>query len=124
MDSGFKITGIIEVIAGLDKAVADIRREVANALYEEALDVLEEAKRRVPVKFGKLRDSGQVFKPIDENGTIIVRISFGDETVDYAISVHEKLNVRHVSGRSKYLESVMLEYAGGILQRIAARVKI
>lgn len=42
----------------------------------------------------------------------------------YAISVHERLQVKHINGESKFLEKTMLEEAGNVLGNIAKMVKL
>lgn len=106
-------------IEGLPELLLEL---IGKALFEEALEILEEAKRRVPVLTGALRDSGKVAGPFVEGKEVSVVISFGDETVTWAIPVHERTYVKHMTGRSKYLESVILEQSSAVLQRIADKV--
>lgn len=102
----------------------DILQQIADALYEEAERILELARKRVPVKSGALRDSGQVHQPVISGDEISVTISFGSETVMYAIAVHERIQVKHLNGRSKFLESVCLEEASNVDANIAKKIFI
>lgn len=119
MDSGFQILGISQMQANVESWARNSWRKVADELYQEARRILELAQKRVPVKTGALRDSGKVDKPVITADQISVTISFGDgSSAAYAIKVHEDLKVRHVSGRSKYLESVMLEEVPNVARNI------
>lgn len=124
MDSGFHISGIIEMETHLQFLIRNYRERVADALYEEAVRILELAKRRVPILTGALRDTGAVSQPIITRNEVYVLISFGDEIVKYAIPVHERIYAKHITGQSKYLESVMQEEESRVLSNIARKLQL
>lgn len=71
---------------------------------------LTEMKKRTPVALGNLRDTGR----IEETDGIGIRWAFGGTTVrnvfvDYAVEVHENLEMFHRVGQAKYMESVLSE---------------
>jgi hypothetical protein len=121
-NTGIFIEGIPQVEANIAKELDRIRKELADALYEEAKIILAIAKERVPVLTGQLKNTGTVHTPVVTDKEITVRISFGSEVVDWAVPVHERMYVKHVSGQSKYLESVILERMDSFSATIGAKV--
>lgn len=60
-----KITGLEDLFSNLDKLNRSARNQVIRqALEESAKPVLNEARRRVPVDTGKLRDSLVIDEPV------------------------------------------------------------
>ncbi|MEM4167752.1 MAG: HK97 gp10 family phage protein [Candidatus Caldarchaeum sp.] len=73
-------------------------------LVRELADmILEDAKRRTPVRTGALRNSGHI-RSLDEDRFLI---AFGGPAAPYAYYVHENLKARHRVGEAKYLEKAM-----------------
>lgn len=99
-------------------------KAISRSTREELKVELTEAKRRTPVKFGRLRDSGRI-EPAGETGWRIVfgGISIRGLFVDYAAYVHEAVDVFHKVGQAKYLESVLAESRAFLLKRIVARAR-
>jgi hypothetical protein len=99
-------------------------RRVADALKIEAEIEMTEMKKRTPVQFGVLRDSGTVHEPVQSRSGVSIVLSFGGAAQDYALKVHEDLDAFHKVGQAKYAESVLLESAPHMAKRIAARVQL
>jgi hypothetical protein len=88
----------------------------------EAEQILKEAQSRCPVATGRLRDSGRVI--VEDNGREIrATIVFGDVDVSYATVVHERVDIHHTHGRSKFLESVLNEARSTLARALAERIK-
>lgn len=102
-------------------SIADLA-PLARPLFTEAQRIMSESKQRVPVSTGALRSSGVVLPPEVRRREISVTLSYGDTSVDYAIHVHERLDIRHPTGQSKYLEQPLNEMEIGARKRIAAAV--
>lgn len=96
----------------------------AAALYREANIEMTEMKRRVPVLTGELRSTGTVHTPEQQGRKILITLTFGSPSVTYAVVVHENLEAFHKNGQAKYAESVLLESAPYMSQRLAARMKL
>lgn len=96
---------------------------VGDALLAEAEIEMTEAKRRTPLDTGALRASGHVGGPYRRNGGVEVVMGFGGPSAPYAIHVHERLDVFHRVGQAKFLESVLLESAPYLPQRVAERIR-
>lgn len=112
-----------------------LRAEVQDAAYQEMKTELIEMKRRTPVWNparpvpanhvpGSLRASGKVVKQEIEGNRVGVTVSFGDETVDYAVYVHEDMEAHHAIGQAKFVSSVLNESATHMASRIASRVDL
>ena len=109
--------------------------ELGRALYAEALLIMAQAKRLVPVRFGILRASGHVLVPKTHGEHVEVEMGFGGpagignqgesnrENVGYALPVHENLTARHTVGQAKYLEHPTLAAITGLEGRLAVRIK-
>lgn len=96
---------------------------LGSALYIEAQGIMTESKREVPVKTGALRGSGQVDLPVDEGRRWRVRLGYGDQSVGYAVHVHERLDTFHPVGKAKYLEDPLQRAAPGLPRRLAIHIK-
>ena len=117
------MNGAAAMAAKIRDARMTVRAKVAAALKAEMMLVLEEAKSRVPVDTGALRDSGRVEIEDNGSGPIRARITFGNETVHYAVEVHENIQAHHPrGGEAKYLESALNEEARLLLAAVVRRV--
>lgn len=94
------------------------RRAANDAMSEEANRILSRSKKLVPVKSGRLRDSGKV--KTDKTGSGVEHEVVFD--APYAFSVHERTDIKHPRGRAKYLEIAAKEQARGLAKRVAAQV--
>lgn len=118
-------------IAGMDQVTSNLTavanmlgwQTSGNALRAEAEIEMTEAKKRTPVQTGALRGSGHVTGPDQVGADIVVKLAFGNASVDYAVKVHENLEAFHRVGQAKFLESVILESAAYLAQRVANRIQ-
>lgn len=120
----FVLTGAKELEAKLVAIAMETPKKIASALYREAQVDMTESKKRVPVDTGALRSSGVVGEPQFDGKNVSVSLGYGGEGVDYALKVHEDLEARHKVGQAKYLESVIMESAPNLLERIAKRIDL
>lgn len=100
---------ISQVEKGLLKLAADVEARSRKVEKVAADEVLALAKERTPVDTGKLKASGRVAQ--NEGGTTI------EFTADYALAVHERLDVYHSNGQAKFLESSIDELGAQALLR-------
>lgn len=118
--------GQAELMEALSRLASKVPGVMSAALRAEAEIEMTEAKARTPVDTGALRGSGRVVGPdIDVSGgtpDVTVKLQFGNASVDYAVPVHENLDVFHPTGQAKYLESVLVESAPHLAARIAKRI--
>ena len=113
MNGGPKLIAVLRRLGDAGPAAA------GRALYHEGERIMTAAKRLTPVRFGALRNSGQV---VAESATRVV-LAFGNDAVSYAVYVHENLQARHHVGQAKFLERPLLEAARGLDARLAADVR-
>jgi hypothetical protein len=107
-------------IVGLDNVIAQLAGlgertllAAGEAIQAEAEYELSLTQEQVPVDTGQLKASGRT-EPDDEGTTIANVIAYGGppgsggpeqtEFVDYALIVHEDLEVFHRIGKAKYVE--------------------
>jgi len=91
-----QIQGLDSLLALLTRAGDDVADVVHDSLEEVAFEVLKEAKKKTPVDTGFLQSSGEVEMQDDK---AIVRF-----TAEYALPVHERVEVSHANGEAKFLE--------------------
>jgi len=97
---------------------------LGQALYKEAAVIFEESQDEVPVDTGILRSSGQLGLPKIEGGELVVDITYGGAAADYAIYVHEDLEMRHQPGKkAKFLEDPARRRIRGMDERLLGMVR-
>lgn len=113
----------------LQSALSRLRAQgndvAASAIREGAEVVRLTSQVNVPIDTGALHDSHVLTDTERTANTATVRVEAGGPTVEYAIRVHEDLNMRHPrGGTAKYLERAVIEKApvvGAIFeQRVSA----
>ena len=96
-------------------AINDIYQKLSAALYQEGQGLITSSQPLVPVDTGALRSSGFVNTPVTSGDKISVKLGYGgpatkvnpktgEATTDYAVKVHEDLQMHHTVGEAKYLE--------------------
>jgi hypothetical protein len=118
-----RIRGSAEMRRDLQDAATRHPGLVLQALTVEGEIEMAEAKRRTPVDTGALRASGHVSSPRHSGGTFEIDLAFGGPAAPYAAIVHEDPDAHHPVGQWKYLESVVLESAPYLAERVWERVK-
>ncbi len=112
-----KVRGIRAVQQALNDLARQNEPAASRALMTEAEIEMTEMKERTPVDTGALRGSGRV----ESLGSLSIKWVFGGTAIDYAIAVHENLDVLHNPGQSKYMESVVMEFFPNVAQRVGRR---
>ena len=118
------ILGIDQLKHRLTRIHDGLGFEMGIALYEEAKIDLTEAIKRTPEKTGELKRSGKLGEILIRAKTVAVDISFGGDTAPYAVYVHEDFAAFHPKGQAKFLESVLLESAPFMAERLARRIDL
>lgn len=127
-----EVKGIDQVIRNLGIAQDAIKDVVGEALRAEGESILEEAKMECPTQTGTLKDSGFVTGPVQEKEDVHVVCGFGTDNVvnplsgvptsQYAVPVHERLDVNHPVGKAKFLEDPARRASGTLEGRVGDRV--
>ena len=123
MAGKLSIKGQAEMLANLRGLLQSVPKAQEGALYEFANIEMTEMKRRTPVRFGYLRNSGQVDKPEWNGDALQIKLGFGGPAAEYAVYVHEDLEAFHAEGEAKFVENVLNESAPFFEQRIGAAFK-
>ena len=101
-----------------DEVKRDMAAIAADALFDAAEFVLEEANRTVPIDEGTLQRSGAT--DVDRQALVAV-VSYD---TPYAARQHEEMTYRHAAGRrAKWLELTLQEQSAAIDRFIAARMR-
>jgi len=93
-------------------------------LWQEANRIMNISKETmVPVRFGVLKGSGHVQRPVVLGTQVTVTMGYGGAASEYALPVHEILTANHPVGRSKYLEAAFDQEAPLVPKHLATFVK-
>ena len=118
--NGLEAFGVSHAIAGLQRLMDDVPKELDSALYSEGLNIFRKSQRIVPVDKGFLKGSGVIEKPVNHE----VIIGYGGPAASYALYVHEDPEARHKPGKSyKFLEGPVMEAFEGFESRMAKRME-
>lgn len=97
---------------------------LGQALYREGAAIFEESQDEVPLDTGNLRASGKLGFPKIEGKDVVVEISYGGAAADYALVVHEDLEMNFRNGKkAKYLEDPARRRIKGMDGRLLASVR-
>lgn len=104
-DTGRQINA---VVTGLKDGFASLKEnEIKAALIEMGDEIVKHTTPLVPVKTGALRDSHEVTPDINVSNPK-VNVSYGNAFVDYAVRVHEDMDVPHenpTGAQAKFLST-------------------
>ena len=112
------VEGTEKINANFKKILAEQPMVLARALYREAEGVIAEAKLETPVDTGALRASGYVAQPVVQAQSVSIQFGFGGPAAPYAVFVHERLDLHHPIGKSKYLEDPFNRRKSAMFERI------
>lgn len=117
------VKGVNELRSALKQAGDRARQAGARAVREEAEDLLSDSKPLVPVDTGTLRNTGTVEGPTWKGSVVTAIVGYGSAAVDYAVIVHERLDLNHPVGQAKFLEQPALEHERDLEARLAKRIR-
>lgn len=123
--AGLTITVNLEGLDALRRRVAEIGESdqvaaVGRILYAEAYGIINTAIPLTPVDTGFLRQSAHVDFPEVEGERVEVAFGYAAE---YAVHVHERMDLHHPVGQPKFLEQPLLAWKADALGRIAAAIR-
>jgi len=120
MAKGIKVTGDEEVRRGLRRMSKAFPAAAAKALWTEGIALDAEMVQRIPVDTGRLRSTHYAAPPERDARGLHVEVGVGTA---YALPVHERTEVAHVTGEAKYLANALAVRAHGFLARLGARMR-
>jgi hypothetical protein len=118
------VTGLDKVTSNMTGVQAMAKRRGKSVVRVEAEKVMLQAKRLAPVDDGVLQASGRVHPAELEGTKVTVRLTFGGDAKDYAIPVHERLDVRHTNGQAKFLETPVLAHSKVFAENVARTLRL
>lgn len=110
-----KVEGDAKVRDELKRLSVAVPAAFGAALYTEGVGLYGDARKRVPVDTGYLRDSAYVTRPNLKSQNMVVEVGFGAE---HATLQHQNEAYRHPKGEAKYLQKAMDAFGPGFLQRL------
>lgn len=101
-----------------DEYLDALPHQFEKAMQKAAMYIKRESQRLTPVDTGRLRRSARVTK-VGKGFDVVVGVSYN---TDYAVYVHERLDVFHPRGQAKFLSTVIQnqrnEITGIVLQSL------
>jgi len=113
-----KVTGLQQVTKALNKHGERWENAAYTAAYIEGLEVYWTARPFTPQLTGALRWSAGVTRPTSKRP-----YSFVAYGAKYAVHVHERTNIPHRIGQSKYLEAAYHQHTSGFKSRLISNMK-
>ena len=114
------LLGVDDVIGNLNQAIRHTKGRTLKGIRAALLLFKAESMSRTPVDTGNLRAGHYIDVGMEGNepqGVVGVQ-------ADYAVPVHENLNVFHPVGEAKYLEKAVKAKAGAALRVIQRHAKV
>ena len=113
-----KFAELSNIADNMDAAMQEVIDEVIQAVFEESQNL-------VPVDTGALKSSGQIISGSnDEGDSPNAYIEYGNDTVTYAVEVHENLQTPHKDPtQAKYLEVPMAKEGQKFEDLVAQRLQ-
>jgi hypothetical protein len=129
-----KIGGVERVIGTLQHTPEQISVVAAAAMIEHAERVMALSGAQVPRGTGTLADSAYVGIPIVTADAIMIQMGYGgpndkvnpntgEAASEYAVPVHERVEVPHETGKAKFLEDPLNETAVDLLEAVGRRIR-
>jgi len=107
--------------AGIAALLAKAGVALHDVVAEEIFPVTQD---RCPKESGELAATGRVSDPQPDGTVILSYGNQGDKTGIYAIVQEMDVNLSHPNGgQARYVDSSVMEAAGTLTERIAARMK-
>lgn len=122
-DVRIEITGVERLQRALTEAGARANEGAAAGLTRVAETIISDAVPLVPVDTGTLRASHLVQPPEMSESNVTVTFGFGGAASDYAVVVHERMDVHHPVGQAKFLEEPTLAHADTLANELAAHIE-
>lgn len=117
MVASVSVKGVKKTLKKLGATTEEIKAATDAAVWQEGLDIIANSAKIVPVKHSHLKGSAYAAPP--RNGE--VEIGYGK---DYALPVHDRVEVHHNVGQALYLQKPFEAAQRGWDQRLAKRISL
>ncbi len=107
-----------EIQRNLRKYEKRYKKALAAALYQEGYKILGAAVLQTPVDKNRLRGSQYISPPIKTDTNMRCELGFG---TNYAVYVHERVDIGHTVGNAKFLEIPFRKAKSGFKKRLKLR---
>lgn len=115
------VTGNKKIAQNLKRMNGRAEKALGAGLYGVGNNIMTQSKRQTPVDTGTLKGSGYVTLPQKDRGTLVVELGYGGPAKEYAVYVHERLDLRHPEGgEAKFLEKSINEVRATFTADVAA----
>jgi len=119
---GIDITGMAELQRALEVSPELAIAALAGSIWEEANDIITDAKGETPVDKGTMRASGVALEPTIEGTVVEVVFGFGGAAQSYDVMQHERTDFRHRVGKAHFLIDPVNRAVPGMDARVSARM--
>jgi len=108
---------------GLSRYASSFLHSAEKGLKNVAEQLKEKSVAKTPVNTGELRSRAFVSPVVAERNTLSVTVGYANKLPEYAIFVHERIDVHHRIGQAKFLESLLHEIYAEFIQIIGRCLK-
>lgn len=124
-----RITGFSCVVSSLNTMKSGLFAKLSGCLSEAASSVMAESLKITPVATGELRarafvdnpavtgDTRKISLGYERNGSVYPVTPSGSSE-EYAVLVHERMDVSHAVGQAKFLETALKNFEPAFLSVI------
>lgn len=129
----FKSGTLNALRSGLQESFREHMALAEDGAVDLAQTILREAIRLAPVRSGRLRKSGRVFRRKPRKPSFhLVKIRFGSKrrakrskrSADYAAIVHFNMNLKHRTGGPLFLHDAVGKHAANLPAHIRTKWKV
>ena len=112
----FKVTGVSLGLAKMEAADKVLGKQFQMGLHNAGMYIKKESKAIVPVDTGALKKSASTRNVGGQGWKADQIVSYGNDEVDYAEVVHERLDLRHKPPtKAEYLSDIFKYHTAQII---------
>lgn len=124
------LNGVSETFGKIQDKINEMNEELKRKLTLAGGEIIAESTKITPLETGELRARTFINEPELDNGNWIVNIGYEKGGMsypatsegtgnEYAVYVHERMDLKHKIGQAKFLETAFKNFESEMLEYIA-----
>ena len=133
-NTGIQITGLSAFASSLNRVQTDALTLLKQGLTSAAEEVIAESVQITPVDTGELRARAFTDTPVVTEDTLEINLGYekygtaypvtpSGSSEEYAVLVHERVEIPHAVGQAKFLETALKSFEPEFLEFLGNAVK-
>jgi len=121
------ILGVSDVLKSVQDKTDKVNAEIQKKLTSAAGELIARSTRLTPIETGELRARTFIDKPQLEDGAWLVNCGYEKNSMaypktgegtgnEYAVYVHERMDLKHKVGQAKFLETAFKDFEDEMLE--------